>query len=227
MMGQRAAAEWVRRAEPAAAAARPNYLERPMTELAHDAWPDEDSDDGTLRLRPGDRSLAGSVHEGRDFMFAQLAGVDLSEADFYWASFHEATLEGAIMVRCDLRGARFDRTNLRGADLREANCGLDNLGGTTDFIGADLSGANLGNAAIGGADFTGALLVGANLAGVRGASAPHASTCFYGANLTDARLAGADLAGATYDSRTVFPRGFRPDRAGKVRRGEKKKKWRR
>jgi uncharacterized protein YjbI with pentapeptide repeats len=40
------------------------------------------------------------------------------------------------MARCDLRGARFDRANLRGADLREANCGLDNLGGTTDFIGA-------------------------------------------------------------------------------------------
>ena len=197
-----------------------------MTELAYDMWPDEEApDDGTLRLPPGDRSLAGGTHEGGDFMFAQLAGVDLSEADFYWAAFHEATLEGAVMARCDLRGARFDRANLRGADLRQADCGLDNLGGTTDFIGADLSGADLSRAAIGGADFTGALLVGANLSGVRGASAPHASTCFYGANLTAARLAGADLTGATYDSRTVFPCGFRPEQAGMVRRGEKKKKW--
>jgi uncharacterized protein YjbI with pentapeptide repeats len=196
-----------------------------MTELASAWTEDEPPDDGTLRLPPGDRSLAGGTHEGRDFMFARLAGVDLNGADLYWASFHEANLAGAIMQRCDLRGARFDRANLRGADLRQADCGLDNLGGTTDFIGADLSGANLSNAAIGGADFTGALLVGANLSGVRGASAPHASTCFHGANLTDARLSGADLTGASYDSRTVFPRGFRPERAGMVRRGEKRKKW--
>lgn len=199
-----------------------------MTDLAGDAWCDEeDRDDGTKRLRPGDSSLAGSAHEGGDFMFAELAGVDMSDADFYWASFQDSTLEGAIMARCDLRGAIFDRANLRGADLRQARCGLDNLGGTTDFIGADLSGANLSDADICGADFTGALLVGANLSGARGASVPRTPTCFCGANLTGARFTGAELTGATYDSRTVFPRDFRSDQAGMVRRGDEKRKPRR
>jgi uncharacterized protein YjbI with pentapeptide repeats len=43
-------------------------------------------------------------------MFADLARVDLTGADFYWAMLNSAVLEGAIMARCDLRGA----------DLREA-----------------------------------------------------------------------------------------------------------
>ena len=192
-----------------------------MSELAYDARPDDEPpDDGALRLPSGDRSLAGSAHEGGDFMFAQLAGVDLSEADLYWATFHEATLEGAIMARCDLRGARFDRANLRGADLRQANCGLDNLGGTTDFIGTDLSGADLREANIGGADFTDAKLIGADLSGVNAISVlpQHHVTCFCGADLTDARLTGARLTGATYDARTRFPRKFRPARAGMVLR---------
>ena len=125
------------------------------------AFPDDISDPATedewassriIRLPQGDRSLAGTRHEGGDFMFAELAGVDLTEADFYWAMFHNATLEGAILARCDLRGARFNETNLRHADLSGANCGLDNLGGSTDFIKADLSGADLRNANLGGAD---------------------------------------------------------------------------
>jgi uncharacterized protein YjbI with pentapeptide repeats len=53
----------------------------------------------------GDRSLAGTPQQGRDLMFAELAGVDLTEADFYWALFHSAILEGAVMTRCDLRGS--------------------------------------------------------------------------------------------------------------------------
>ena len=199
-----------------------------MTDFAHDAWCDEeDRDDGTKRLRPGDSSLAGSAHEGGDFMFAELAGVDMSDADFYWA-----LVPGFDARGCDhgaLRPARRDFRSREPARRRSApgRCGLDNLGGTTDFIGADLSGANLSNADICGADFTGALLVGANLSGARGASVPRTPTCFYGANLTGARLAGAELTGATYDSRTVFPRDFRSDQAGMVRRGDEKKKPRR
>ena len=99
--------------------------------------------DGTLRLPPGDRSLAGTMQEGRDLMFAELAGVDMRDADFYWAMFNEAMLEDAMMAGCDLRGAVLNKANLRGADLRRANCALDNLGGSTDFIETDLSGADL------------------------------------------------------------------------------------
>ena len=183
----------------------------------------DDNDDGIVRLPPGDTSLKGIAREGGDFMFARLAGVDMSDADFYWGMFHGAVLEGAIMVRIDLRGATLDRANLRGADMRQADCGLDNLGGRTDFIKADLSGANLSRAEIDGADFTGALLIGANLSDVRGKSAPHAPTCFNGANLTNARLSGAELEGATYDANTIFPRGFRPEKAGMVMKAKKKR----
>ena len=185
-----------------------------------DIAPEADEPDSTVRLPPGDRSLAGTMQEGRDMMFAQLAGVDMTEADFYWALFHDAVLEDAILVRCDFRGAVFNDANLRGADLRGAKCCLDNLGGSTDFIGADLSGADFRQADIGGADFTRAKLVGANLSGVNAVSVlpRHRVTCFDGADLTDARLSGARLAGAIYDENTVFPRGFKPDQAGMLLR---------
>lgn len=180
----------------------------------------DDEDCGILRLPPGDRSLAGTVQEGRDFMFAELRHVDLSEADLYWALFHDAVLEGALMMRCDLRGAVLDRANLRGADLQGANLGLDNIGGRTCLRGADLNGADLRRADIGGADFSGAVLAGADLRGVRGASRiANRETLLLGADLTDARLGGADLKDALYDADTRFPHGFNPDRAGLVMRG--------
>jgi uncharacterized protein YjbI with pentapeptide repeats len=181
---------------------------------------DDGLPDRTVRLPPGDRSLAGTMQEGRDMMFAQLTGVDMTEADFYWAMFNDAVLENAILARCDLRGAVFNGANLRGANLRGAKGGLDNVGGSTDFIGADLSGADLSRAEIGGADFTDAKLIGADLSGVNAVSAmpAHRTTRFEGADLSDARLAGARLAGAIYDERTIFPRGFDPDRAGMIRR---------
>jgi uncharacterized protein YjbI with pentapeptide repeats len=178
---------------------------------------DEWASSQIIRLPPGDRSLAGTRHEGGDFMFAGLAAVDLTGADFYWAMFHNAILEGAILARCDLRGARFNETNLRHADLSGANCGLDNLGGSTDFINADLSGADLRNANLGGADFSGALLIGADLSGARFTCVlPGRVTRFHGANLTDARLGRTQFAGALYDNNTVFPHGFKPDAAGLV-----------
>jgi uncharacterized protein YjbI with pentapeptide repeats len=171
----------------------------------------------TLRLPPGDRSLAGTMQEGRDLMFAELAGVDMRDAYFYWAMFNGALLQDAIMAGCDLRGAVLNKAKMRGADLRRANCALDSLGGSTDFIGTDLSGADLRDANIGGADFTDARLVGATLSGANAVSImPDRPTCFRGADLTDARLAGLRLTGAVYDDRTVFPPGFKPDKAGMV-----------
>ncbi len=178
--------------------------------------------DCTVRLPPGDTSLAGTMQEGRDLMFAELAGVDLTEADFYWAMFHDAVLAGAIMTRCCLRGATLNGANLRGADLTYADCGIDNLGGTTDFIKADLSGADLSNANIAGADFTNALLVDADLTNVRShCPLPDRPVRFQGADLTGARLSGANLVGALYDDRTIFPRKFKPDRARMVHTGKK------
>ena len=180
---------------------------------------DYDDDPDVFRLPLGDRSLVRSTHEGSDFMFAVLRYVDMSEADFYWASFQHAVLEGAIMVRCDLRGAFFDEADMRGADLRQANLGLDNIGGTTSLRGVDLSGANLRNACLAGADLTGAKLVGADLRDVSAAChVPGKQTCLYGADLSQAKLAGADIQTALYDMETRFPRGFDPQKAGMVAR---------
>jgi uncharacterized protein YjbI with pentapeptide repeats len=188
----------------------------------HDPADDEWTSSRVIRLPSGDRSLAGTQHEGGDFMFAELAGVDLTEADFYWAMFHNAVLEGAILARCDLRGARFNEANLRHADLSGANCGLDNLGGSTDFIKADLSGADLRNANLGGADFSGALLIGTDLSGARfNCVLPGRVARFNGANLTDARLGRVQFAGALYDNTTIFPHGFKPDAAGMAHSGRK------
>jgi uncharacterized protein YjbI with pentapeptide repeats len=182
-----------------------------------DAADYEDSSWQAVRLPPGDRSLAGTMQEGRDLILAELAGVDLTQANFYWALFHHAILEKAIMARCDLRGAIFQEANLRCADLSGANCGLDNLGGSTDFIKADLSGADLRNANLSGANFTNAQLVGADLSGARAlCELPECPARFQGADLTGARLRGAQLTGAIYDRRTVFPRGFKPEDAGMV-----------
>jgi uncharacterized protein YjbI with pentapeptide repeats len=187
-------------------------------DISDPAAEDEWTSSRIIRLPPGDRSLAGTRHEGGDFMFAELAGVDLTEADFYWAMFHNAILEGAILARCDLRGARFNEANLRHADLSGANCGLDNLGGSTDFIKADLSGADLRNAKLGGADFSGALLIGTDFSGARfNCVVPGCVARFNGANLTDARLGRTQFAGALYDNNTIFPNGFKPDAAGMAR----------
>jgi uncharacterized protein YjbI with pentapeptide repeats len=197
----------------------------PMTIRPDDPRPDVNSGDASgcevqiLRLPRGDRSLAGTMQQGRDFMSAELSRVDLTDANFYWAHFNDAVLEGAIMTRCDLRGAILNGANLRGADLTAANCGLDNLGGSTDFIKADLSGANLRNANLAGADLTDAILVGANLSGSRMVSLfPDRPTRLNGANLAKAQLSGGYFNGALYDARTVFPRGFNPKRAGMIAR---------
>jgi uncharacterized protein YjbI with pentapeptide repeats len=67
-------------------------------------------------------------------------------------------------------------------------------------------------------------LIGADLRGCRGdVTPPDRPTRFDGADLTGARLGGARLSGAQYDARTVFPRGFDPQRAGMLLRPGKRK----
>jgi uncharacterized protein YjbI with pentapeptide repeats len=184
---------------------------------------DNDNDPDVFRLAPGDRSLAGTMHEGRDFMFAVLRYVDMSDGDFYWGSFQNSILEGSIIERCDLRGAIFDEADMRGVSLRHADLSLDNIGGRTQLHGTDLSGADLRNASIGGADFSGAKLIGADLRGASATgSAPDRPTSFRGADLTDAKLGGADLKTAIYDGETRFPRGFKPEAAGMVAAAKRK-----
>lgn len=181
-------------------------------------------EDGDFHLPAGDRRLAGCMLAGWDLMFAKIAGADLTGADLYWASCRNAIMDGTILDACDFRGVVFNEASMRGASLQRAKLCFDNLGGTTDFHGTDLSGANLREAEIHGAEFLATILIGADLRGCLG-NRPLAGrfTRFDGADLTDALLEGAHLTGAQYDSKTVFPRGFNPVRAGMVMRVDRRK----
>jgi uncharacterized protein YjbI with pentapeptide repeats len=88
-----------------------------------------------------------------DFSGEQLEGIyiadsDLREADFtgadlYRANAFRANCEGAIFRNAELNGANLEQTNLRGADLQGAYISLDNLFGSPQLQGADLTGALL------------------------------------------------------------------------------------
>ena len=100
-------------------------------------------------------------------------------------------------------------TNLRGANFRKASMYWASLQAADlrgcNFEGADLRGASLQDANLVGANFRDAKLGLDNLGG---------HTQLQGADLTDAQLHGANLRGAKYNSRTKFPAGFDPRRAG-------------
>jgi hypothetical protein len=106
-----------------------------------DSLPDQAPDDEwassrIIRLPPGDRSLAGTRHEGGDFMFAELAGVDLTEADFYWASFHNAILgrqrltgrvarfQGADLTDAQFAGVTYDNNTIFPRDFKPDDAGI-------------------------------------------------------------------------------------------------------
>jgi len=81
---------------------------------------------------------------------ANLAGVNLADADLVDAALPGANLRDAHLVGADLSGANLSGANLFGADLSGA-----------DLSGADLSGANLAHAVLDGVDLTDAELAGA------------------------------------------------------------------
>ncbi len=67
-------------------------------------------------------------------------------------------------------------------------------------------------AGLSGADLTGATLVGANLTRANLSGAVLWKADLSGANLRRAKLSQSNLALATYDSQTVFPEGFNPEK---------------
>ena len=75
--------------------------------------------------------------EGWENMKANLRGVDLRDADLYYAYLRDANLCGAYLRDANLCGADLRGANLCGADLRGANLR------DADLRGANLRGANL------------------------------------------------------------------------------------
>ncbi len=98
-----------------------------------------------------------------DFSGQQLVGInisdsDLREADFtgadlYWAFAFRANCEGAIFRDAKLNGAYLVKSNFKGADLRGAYVSLDNLAGSPELQGANLSGALLDGAVLTGCEY--------------------------------------------------------------------------
>ena len=76
-----------------------------------------------------------------------------------------------------------------------------------DLSWANLSGASLHNANLSGADLSGAYLWGASLHNAN----------LSGADLYETRLYNANLSGAKYNSKTIFPACFKPEKEGMVR----------
>lgn len=104
------------------------------------------------------------------------------------ADLRGACLDGAKLVKANLRKADLEGATLTGVDLEGANLTGARLTGA-NLTAAFLKGANLTRADLGGANLTSAWLGHANLTEVR----------MLGTNLTDARLWLANLTGTVFD----------------------------
>jgi len=127
-----------------------------------------------------DVELAGANLTGADFGSAILVRAKLSGAILINTHFPSANLGGADLAGADLRGASLSGAYLAKSNLREAN-----------LSGATLREANLREANLFQANFSGGDLEAADLSGTQ---LMHANLS--GANLGAAKLSFADLSGA-------------------------------
>jgi uncharacterized protein YjbI with pentapeptide repeats len=149
---------------------------------------------------------------------ADLSGADLYQADLSGANLREAKLDNANLGGANLFGAKLEgvdlsNTLLYGVVLEKADLSNVNLIGA-DLKGlylceTNLSGANLAEANLRGTNLCNVSLVGANLSKIFLAEAN-----LQYANLEEANLEGADLSGAKYNRYTIWPDGFKPEKAG-------------
>jgi uncharacterized protein YjbI with pentapeptide repeats len=93
----------------------------------------------------------GANLEGLNGTYAQLQGIDFSNAKLYWATLRDADLSFAIFAGADLRGAILERAICKSAIFKGANLGRDNLGGSTSLLGADLESSDLTDCNLDGA----------------------------------------------------------------------------
>lgn len=82
-----------------------------------------------------------------------LHGRSFARSSLYWAILADSDLSGCNFQGVDLRGANLICARLIGANLRDADLGLDALGGATKVHGADFSGAQLHGCRFKGAQY--------------------------------------------------------------------------
>ena len=142
-----------------------------------------------VRLARTNGWLEDGSLKGAYLWYANLQNADLEDAD----------LQGARLWCADLQGARLWGANLQGAYLRYANLQSASLAGA-DLHDARLNAANLQGAYLWHANLQNADLEDADLQGAR----------LEGASFQGTYLGEANLRGATYDSKTIWPKGFDP-----------------
>ncbi|AEH08748.1 pentapeptide repeat protein [Candidatus Protofrankia datiscae] len=156
--------------------------------------------DDVAAALPALRQLSGIP---RDLTGAQLARVDLHDADLTKIIFIDVNLALANLRGVDLTGVQLNRANLRGVDLTDARLrGADLTGARlrrVDLTDVNLAGAQLDKVDFAGARLTGLDFAGARLAGVDLTGADLTDTALAGANLAGAQLAGLDFTGARLD----------------------------
>jgi uncharacterized protein YjbI with pentapeptide repeats len=185
----------------------------------------------SLLNQPGPLWLAGADLSGANLYRAQLPDANLYKANLQRAILNGVDLTNANLVLAVLQGTQLVQARLDGADLALANLANSRLT-LSSLVGAKLEGATLREANLSAAVLDDSHLSHADL---RGASLYKAS--LQRADLTVADLRGADLRGAdltgavlinanlegtslqdvvlsdiTYDTQTVWPIGFHPDR---------------
>jgi len=152
------------------------------------------------RYAEGERNFQEYDFTGMNLSGALLAGINLSRSQLIQTKLTEANLSNSILINANLSavtldGANLNRANLTRATLKKASLNQASLR-VTILLEADLSGAVMGKA-----DLYKARLRRANLTD---------------ADLSTANLSEANLVYITYNSKTLFPKGFSAKNAAKV-----------
>lgn len=181
------------------------------------------------RYNNKERDFAGINLSGANLNCADLNQAKLNGANLKAANISNANLTNAKLKEANLDNANISQTNLYQADLGKAKLRKTNLSRArlhgTNLSGANLSGANLSRASLSpDINLNGANLTATNLSGADLRAARLMNMDLSYANLSNANLLGANLEGANlqnvklqealYNTRTVFPNGFDPVKAG-------------
>ena len=166
----------------------------------------------------GRHGIEGLNLARRNFRFARLYSVHLSDAGLRHTDFRGAELNGSVLRRADLAyadlsGVRLHRADLQGAILLSAKLNAADLRKAdlrgTEMTDAKLMGTRFDETQLAGADMRLACLVGSTLvsAGLQGVNLSGAylqgadlnGAMLHGANIEHAKLHAADLAHTAFD----------------------------
>ena len=152
--------------------------------------------------------LSDIKFSGTDLSRVNFAGANLKEANLEKSDLSNANLQGANLKEALLKGADLSGVNFAGANLKEVNLTGFDLKHLV-FDGADMKEINLT-----GSDLKGASLKGTNLkeAVLDGVDFKHAD--MRGTDFSQAKWQGADFSGAFYNTTTLFPTDFNPEKEG-------------